>query len=361
METEQQEEHAAAVENSPATPASWSALEKMPTEIILMILSEFHFHDDISTVTLVSKRLRSVLFTRLFKTLTFHGSLKKLAHDMKSFLSGEFKNLMMAILSTLKSVTIRFKPYSCAEEHNDAHLLKHRIAVISEFISKISSIDLISFDNRIKDEIDFTEGLVNQPKWNGPKAVTFCGRRNRLIFNALINQFTPNTVKAVRLPLQTTKKHYLALKSAFPLLKGLKADLSSFKSRSRTLICMSSEILQRIDHEFPYLQALIFDQLDVHTFKASGKHVFKKLHLPNLNERIEKLITQLKSMPQLRRFAFTLQESWLCAEYDCRSFYKRSSSSSDAAETSPESDKWPYWLPADAEQQWWSELITRIL
>ncbi|KAF5721896.1 hypothetical protein FMUND_3380 [Fusarium mundagurra] len=383
METEQQEEHAAAMQNGLTTPSSLSALEKMPAEIILMIGSEFG-SVTFMRATLVSKRLRSVLLTRLFKKLKFSGSLKKLAYDMVSFLSGDLRNLMKTIRSTLKynfpyygsqnhqlilhlrSVTIRFEPYSSDEESTDLHLLTHRIAVISEFISKLSPFDLITFDNQIENEIDFTEALINKPKWNGPKAVIFCGRQNFPIFSALINQFAPNTVKAAQLPRFTARKHPLALKAAFPLLKGLKADVSAFKSRSQTLACMSSSNLQLMDRYFPHLEALILDQLDVYTFKASGKRVFKKPHLPNLNEGVEKLITQLKSMPHLRRFAFTLQESWLCAEYDCESFDKRSSSSSgdesdDAMQATPEPNEWPYWLPTDAEQEWWSELVARIL
>ncbi|KAG5744468.1 hypothetical protein H9Q70_012827 [Fusarium xylarioides] len=380
MEAEQHEEHTTAMQNCLTTTTSLSALEKMPAEIILMIGSEFG-SVTFMRATLVSKRLRSVLLPRGFKRLTFSGSLKKLAHDMRSFLSGEFKNLMMTIRSTMKynfpysgsqnhqlmlhlrSVTIRFEPYSSDEESTDSHLSTHRIAVISEFISKLSSIDLISFDNQIENEIDFTEALANQPKWNGPKAVIFCGRQNFPIFSALINQFAPNTVKAAELPRFTARKHPLALKAAFPLLKGLKADVSAFKSRSQTHACMSSSNLQVMDRYFPHLEALVLDQLDVYTFKASGKRVFVKPHLPNLNEYVEKLITQLKSMSQLRRFAFTLHQSWLHEEYDCELLYKRSSSSSgdesdDATQATPEPNEWPYWLSTDAQ---WSGIVTSIL
>lgn len=101
METDKQMEHAAVINNSLTTPASLSALESLPTEVLLMIgseLYEFHF----MVVTLVSKRLRSVFLPQRFKTLNFSGSLKKLARDMTSFLSGDLKHLMVAILPTLK-------------------------------------------------------------------------------------------------------------------------------------------------------------------------------------------------------------------------------------------------------------------
>ncbi|RBA19872.1 hypothetical protein FPRO05_09172 [Fusarium proliferatum] len=177
---------------------------------------------------------------------------------------------------------LRFEPYSRAEARTDLHLSTHRIAVISEFISKLSSIDLISFDNQIKDEIDFAEGLGNTPKWNGPKSAIFCGRRNLLIFSALIQHFAPNTAKAVKLPRLTAKNHPLALKSAFPSLKGLKADLTSFKTRSRTLACMSSNLIQRFNYDFPHLEVLILDQLGVGAFLWRSGRIDKQSQLPNL-------------------------------------------------------------------------------
>ncbi|CZR48240.1 uncharacterized protein FPRO_12850 [Fusarium proliferatum ET1] len=323
--------------------------------------------------TLVSKRLRSVLLPQCFKTLKFSGSLKRLAHDMTSFLSGDLKHLMMTLLPVPKSVTIRFEPYSRAEERTDLHLSTHRIAVISKFISKLSSIDLISFGNQIKDEIDFAEGLGNTPKWNGPKSAIFCSRRNLLIFSALIKHFAPNTVKSVELPRLTAKNHPLALKSAFPFLKWLKADLTSFKTRSRTLACMSSKLIQRFNYDFPHLEVLILDQLDVGAFLWRRGRIYKKSQLPNLNEYVEELITRLKSMPRLRRFAFSLQEDWLCHEYDCDMFHRVSSPSGDESDdpSKSESDdpmqatlepnEWPYWVPTSAQRKWHSELITRIL
>ncbi|KAI1035822.1 hypothetical protein LB505_003763 [Fusarium chuoi] len=371
METDKQKEHAAVIKNSLTTPTSMSALEKLPTEVILMIASEVFPH--FMVVTLVSKRLRSVLLPQCFKTLKFSGSLKKLAHDMKSFLSGDLKHLMTTILSTLKSVTIRFEPYSHAEKRTDLHLSTHRIAVIGEFISKISSVDLISFDNQIKDQIDFTEGLGNTPKWNGPKSIIFCGRRNLAIFSALVNQFAPDTVKAVQLPRQTILNHPLALKSAFPFLKGLKADLTSFNTRSRTLACMSSNLIQRFNHDFPHLEVLILDQLEANAFVSSGGLIYVKPQLPDLSEYVEKLIAQLKSMPRLRRLAFSLQKDWLCLEYDCDMFHRISSPSGDESDdpSKSESDvpmqatlepnEWPYWLPTSAQREWHSNLVTRIL
>ncbi|PNP86118.1 hypothetical protein FNYG_00346 [Fusarium nygamai] len=354
METEQQQEHAA-LQNSLTTPAPLSALEKLPTEVIVMIGTEVGLLD-FMVATLVSKHLRSVLLPQRFKQLKLSGSLKKLAHDMRSFLSGDLKHLMTTILSTLKSVTIRFEPYSRAEESTDSHLSAHRIAVISEFISKLSSVNLISFDNQIKGEIDFAEGLGNTPKWNGPKAVIFCGRRNLQMFSALINQFAQNTLKSVEIPRQTAYRHPLALQSACPLLKGLKVDVSSFKSSSRTLACMSSKTLQVIDGYFPHLESLIFHDMGPQPFIC-------RKQLPNVNDYVEKLITQLKSMPRLRRFAFTLLREWLCMEYDCLKLASSSSrdESDDAMQVTPEPNEWPYWLPADAQKEWWSQLITRIL
>ncbi|KAF4495836.1 hypothetical protein FAGAP_8021 [Fusarium agapanthi] len=366
METEQQQEHAAAaaVQNSLAAPASLSALERMPAEIILMIGSELCTYEvyspsDFMIATLVSKRLRSVLLPQRFKKLKFSGSLKKLAYDMSSFLYGDLKHLMMTILSTLKSVTIWFEPYRPAEESTDSHLSRHRVAVISEFISKLSSIDLISLINGI-DDIDFSEALVNKPKWNGPKAVIFRGCHNFPTFSTLINQFAPNTVDAVQFSSQTVTKHTLSLKFAFPLLKGLKTDVSSFKSRPRTFACMSSSNLQLIDQYFPHLEALILYQ------DNSRTKFHEKPHLPDLNEYVERLITQLKSMPRLRRFAFQLHRWLLCSEYDCESFDWPDSSSSgdesdDAMQTIPELNGWPYWLSTEARQERWSELTTRIL
>ncbi|KAF5602013.1 hypothetical protein FPCIR_2090 [Fusarium pseudocircinatum] len=359
-------EHAAAMQNSLVTPASLSALEKMPAEIILMVGAEVGL-SDFMAATLVSKRLRSVLLPQRFRQLTFSGSLKRLAHDMRSFLSGEFKNLMMTIISTLKPVTIRFEPYSRTEKSTDLHLSTDRIAVISEFISKLSSVNLISFNNQIKDDIDFTEAFRSTPKWNGPKAVIFCGRRNLQMFSALINQFAPYTVKAVQLPRQTANKHPLALKSAFPLLKGLMADVSALKSRSRTLACMSSNILQRIDQRFPHLEALILYQVDIVACLSASLRICQGLHLLNPNEYVERLITQLKSMPRLRRFAFTIERESLRLEYDCQLFDRLASSSredesGDPMQATPELNQWPYWLPTYAQQDlWWSELITRIL
>ncbi|KAF5671112.1 hypothetical protein FDENT_10996 [Fusarium denticulatum] len=348
METEQQEEDAAAaMHNSLAAPASLSVLERMPAEIILMIGSEVG-SSDFMVATLVSKRLRTVLLPRLFKNLTFSGSLKKLAHDMRS-------------------VTIRFESYSRKEESTDSHLLKHRMTVIGEFISKLSPIDVIFFHNRIKNEIDFTGALGNASKWNGPKAVIFCGRRNLSMFKALINQFAPYTVTAVQLPYYTANNLILALKSACSSLKGLKADVTLFKGHSRTLACMSSSHLQAINRDFPHLEALILDQVDVFVLRRRNGHIPRKPHLPNLNDYVEKLIIQLKSMPRLRRFAFTLQRYMLYAEYDCEPLYRRSSGpngdeSGHPMQTAPEPNEWPYWLPTHAEKEfWWSELITRIL
>ncbi|KAK2125658.1 hypothetical protein NOF04DRAFT_1371675 [Fusarium oxysporum II5] len=342
--------------HSLTTPTSLSALEKMPTEVLLMIGSHVG-SIAFRVATLVSKRLRSVLLLRLFKRITFSGTLRKLAHDMRSFLSGEYKHLMMTILPALKSVTIRFEPHSLAEESTDSHLSTNRIAVISEFISKLSSIDLISFDNQVRSnhsrEIAFTEALGNAPQWNGPKAVIFCGHRNLRLFT----QF----------PQYTAKRHPLALKSACPLLKGLRADVSAIKSRSRTLACMSSNTLRAMNRDFPHLEALVLDQVDAHTIVSGGGRIYKKPYRPNLNECVEKLIAQLKAMPRLRRFAFTLQKYWLCNEYDCELFNKRVRSlsgdeSDDPLQATSEPNEWPYWLPTAAQQEeWHSELITRIL
>lgn len=99
METDKQTEHAAVTKNSLTTPTSLSTLENLPTEVILMIGSEVFPH--FMVVTLASKRLRSVLLPQCFKTLKFSGSLKRLAHDMTSFLSGDLKHLMMTILPVL--------------------------------------------------------------------------------------------------------------------------------------------------------------------------------------------------------------------------------------------------------------------
>ncbi|KAJ4032233.1 hypothetical protein NW761_012792 [Fusarium oxysporum] len=370
METESREEPAAVMKHSLTTPTSLSALEKMPTEVLLMIGSHVG-SIAFRVATLVSKRLRSVLLLRLFKSITFSGTLRKLAHDMRSFLSGEFKHLMMTILPALKSVTIRFEPHSLAEESTDSHLSTNRIALISEFISKLSSIDLISFDNQVRSnhsrEIAFTETLGNTPQWNGPQAVIFCGRRNLRFFSAIIKQFTPNTVKAAQLPQYTAKRHPLALKSACPLLKGLRADVSAIKSRSRTLACMSSNTLRAMNRDFPHLEALVLDQVDAHTIMSGDGRIYKKPYWPNLNECVEKLITQLNAMPHLRRFAFTLQKYWLCNEYDCELFNKRVRSlsgdeSDDPLQATSEPNEWPYWLPTAAQQEeWHSELITRIL
>ncbi|EXK34739.1 hypothetical protein FOMG_10108 [Fusarium oxysporum f. sp. melonis 26406] len=303
-----------------------------------------------------------------FKRIPFSGTLRKLAHDMRSFLSGEFKHLMMTILPALKSVTIRFEPRSPAEESKDSHLSTNRIAVISEFISKLSSIDLISFDNQVRSnhsrEIAFTEALGNTPQWNGPKAVIFCGRRNLRLFSAIINQFAPNTVKAAQLPQYTAKRHPLALKSACPLLKGLRADVSAITSRSRTLACMSSNTLRAMNRDFPHLEALVLDQVDAHMIMSGGGRIYKKPYRPNLM-RAPNLAQ--RSMSRLRRYAFTLQQYWLCKEYDCELFNMgvRSLSgdeSDDPLHATSEPNEWPYWLPTAAQQEkWHSELITRIL
>lgn len=101
METESLEEPAAVMKHSLITPTSLSALEKMPTEVLLMVGSHVG-SIAFRVATFVSKRLRSVLLLRLFKSITFSGTLRKLAHDMRSFLSGEFKHLMMTILPALK-------------------------------------------------------------------------------------------------------------------------------------------------------------------------------------------------------------------------------------------------------------------
>ncbi|KAF5989655.1 hypothetical protein FBULB1_658 [Fusarium bulbicola] len=361
MEIEQQE-HAAAVPNSLAAPASLSALENMPAEVVLIIGSELctdgvYFPSDFMIATLVSKRLRSVLLPQRFKRLKFSGSLKKLAYEMSSFLYGDLKHLMMTILPTLKSVTIRFEPYSRSERSTDSHLAKHRIAVIGEFISKLSSIDPISLCTTT-DEIDFSEAVANKPKWNGPKAIIFSGRHHFPTFSTLINQFAPNTVDAVHFYGQTPTKHTLALKSAFPLLKGLKTDVSSFKSSPRTLACMSSINLQLIDQHLPHLESLILYQNSPRT------RLHKNADLPDLNEYVARLITQLNSMPRLRRFDFELRCGFLRREYDCKGFDSSSSGdeSGNAMQTTPALNGWPYWLPTGAQQeQRWSELIARIL
>lgn len=72
-------------------------------------------------------------------------------------------------------------------------------------------------------------------------------------------------------------------------------------------------------------------------------------------------------MSRLRRYAFTLQQYWLCKEYDCELFNMgvRSLSgdeSDDPLQATSEPNEWPYWLPTAAQQEeWHSELITRIL
>jgi hypothetical protein len=144
---------------------------------------------------------------------------------------------------------------------------------------------LISFDNQVRSnhsrEIAFTEALGNTPQWNGPKAVIFCGRRNLRLFSAIINQFAPNAVKAAQLPQYTAKRHPLALKSACPLLKGLRADVSAITSRSRTLACMSSNTLRAMNRDFPHLEALVLDQEDAHIMSGGGR-IYKKTYRPNL-------------------------------------------------------------------------------
>jgi hypothetical protein len=172
-----------------------------------------------------------------------------------------------------------------------SHLSADRIAVISEFVAKLSSIDVITFKFGVEHrsgarrsllELAMTEALGNTPQWSGPKTVVFSGRRNLPIFTAIVNHFAPNTVQVVQFPRGSARNHLLALKSTFPSIKGLKADVSRFSSESRTLACMKKDVLIAFDRDFPNLESLVLDQLCISEFTRHFGRFRKAPGLPFL-------------------------------------------------------------------------------
>ncbi|KAF4437619.1 hypothetical protein FACUT_5551 [Fusarium acutatum] len=373
METEQGEQHAVATINDPSTPASSNFLEKLPTEILFMITSQLG-HLYLTNATLVSKRLRSVVIPRLFKKIRLSGSLRKLACDMRSILGGKFGYFMQLILSYAKVVTIRFEP----SRSTNSGLSARRIAIISEFISKLSSVDVIAFDLRINVNSDrnlprdFDDSYVetamdllcNSPKWNGPKTVLFPGQKNLPTFSSIMRQFAPDSVKAVHLPGDSGTRYHSVLQSTFPSLEGLEIEMTGFTVRSRTLACMDSRLLRRLYHDLPHLESLVLDQVDPRRFVELFGLFKTKSTLPNLDRTIERLISQLKDMPSLRRFAFSLLIEWMASEYQWESRDERKSRLSrlDPPPVTSEQDEGPYWLKTNAERdEWYSRAVTRIL
>ncbi|KAF9769052.1 hypothetical protein IL306_013608 [Fusarium sp. DS 682] len=353
-------------------PTPSSALEQMPTELLCMIGSHLR-NGGFKVATLLSKHLRSIFLPQLFKKVTFSGTLRKLAAEMKSLLDGDFKDSLPLILSFAKTVTICFERSTMAES-TDLQLSATRTAVINEFVYKISSVSVIAFDYPVDDpklnchlEAAMVMLLCFGPakaKWNGPKTVVFPGPRNLPMFNSILRQFAPGTVEAVHLSRACAWCHRYVLQLKCPLLKGLKVEVSATDSESRTLACIDHKLLGEIAGAFPHLESLVLDQLDCWEFEKALHPIDKKPNLPVLNTWVNKLILQLESIPRLRCFAFTLQREWMDREYNWELPDEREErlKRADPPAAASEQDEWPYYLSTVEEVDGWhARLIARIL
>ncbi|KAF5645976.1 uncharacterized protein FTJAE_2407 [Fusarium tjaetaba] len=378
METQPGEERAVATMNNLRKPTPSNLLEKMPREVIFMIASQLPFRG-VMVATLVSKQLRSALMPLIFNKITFSGDFKALSREMRSILNGELGNFIKLILPHAKVVTIRIEPCSFHDIVSDSHLWESRIAVISEFISKLSCVDTIDFAFR-NYSVNFyrvappsfddphlssvLESLSNTPKWDGPKTVIFSGQRNRPSFTTIMRQFTPDSVKAVHLPRTTAWGHRAALQATMPSLKGLKYDITRLPIESTTLACIDQTTLRMIHQSLPHLHSLVICQMDRDTFMLQYGPITKKPRLPNLSDQVAQLIGRLKEMQQLRRFAFALDMKWTPQEYSPEAFlevFERLRQADSVILASEDIDWTPFDTSKTQDHEWHSNLVTHIL
>ncbi|KAF4339487.1 hypothetical protein FBEOM_6608 [Fusarium beomiforme] len=356
METEPPEEATVAVARLAVTPASLSVLEQMPTEILCMIGSHLYFLE-IKVASLASKHLRSVFLRRVFKNIRISGDLTHLAYQFRTLLRGESRPLMDHILSSTNYATICFKDSSLYQRSNDSHLWANRIAVVSEFIFKISPLKVIAFDFKISGQEARTEvsnahletvlgsHLRNTPKWNGPRTVAFTGPRNFIIYSALLSQFAPNSVEAICLPAGCQQRHRKVVQAKFPSLKGLKVNTNEMEHtmlhsiRRRRLLGLESLVLERPGADY--------------------EETLRDLkYLPKFSNRMDDAISALKAMPRLRRFAFRFDADWVSPEFARR---WESPVEEEAPSTNTKDDEERHWLTDDQKDVWFSKIITRIL
>ncbi|KAF5669468.1 hypothetical protein FCIRC_9237 [Fusarium circinatum] len=391
------------------TKSSMNNLEEMPVEILLTIASHLDCYD-FRVITFVSWRLRSALAPSLFKMIIFSGTLEKIAHDMKSLLGGESQNLMELILSSAKYslhprircvgpltddaprlVTISLEACHCAEGFNEANLLEDIMETMSKFVSKLSSTHMIAFDFGVDGQIAThhpghahlqaaLDLLRMIPQWNGPKTVDFPSPTDALAFGTIMRQFSRCSIKAVRFPPASFARPRDILRSTLSSVKGLRIDMSGMRTESRTLACIDDKYLCLLSRDFPHLQSLFLDQLDTDGFKSHVGHITRKSIFPKIVRvnlfpdvslltyawqapYFEKLISRLKTMPRLLRFAFTLTKDWQVNEYECTRYLWNGTLSFDSTlHAIPQADKWGVLLDFNAaEVEWHYDHITRIL
>ncbi|KAF5705020.1 hypothetical protein FMUND_12281 [Fusarium mundagurra] len=350
MEPEQRVE---AVTDNTITNTSLSFLEEMPVEVLLMIATYLGCRE-LRGTAFVSKSLRSVLVPGLFKKIIFSGTLEKIAYKIRSLLNGEHQHLMELILSSTKLVTIRLEARQGVEGFMESILLKDIIAITSEFVSKLSSIHLIAFDF----------GVDNQRARCHLQTVVFPIPINQATFGAIMSQFYYDSFESLRLPQASPPAHRDILRSIFASAKGLKIDMSAIPTESRTLACIDDKYLHQLSRDFPNLHSLFLDQLDSDNFRSYVGPIRKKAILPNPTLYFDNLISRLKTMPQLRRFAFTLTKDWLVNEYECVLEYESDEmlSLNNTSSVISQTDAWPLWLGTVAkENEWHFDLVTRIL
>nr|RBQ92347.1 hypothetical protein FVER53263_11149 [Fusarium verticillioides] len=379
METQPGEECVVATMNSLCKSTPSSLLEKMPIEVLFMIASQLTFRG-VRVATLVSKQLRSALMPLIFNKIILSGDFKALSREMRSILNGELRTFTKRILPYAKYsvVTIRIEPCSVHDIVSDSHLWASRIAVLSEFISKLSCVDAIDFafrnhfsfsrvvphsfdDLHLQSVLEF---LSNTPKWDGPKTVIFSGQRNRPSFTTIMRQFTHDSVKAVHLPRTTAWGHRAALQSTMPSLKGLKYDLTRIPLESTTLACIDQNTLRMIHQSLPHLHSLVIYQLDRDTFVLEHSPVTKKTRLPNFSDQVAQLIGRLKEMQQLRRFAFAFDKKWMIQEYSPEALLELNARlrQADSAPSASEDIDWTHYHTSRAQDhEWHSNLVTHIL
>jgi hypothetical protein len=120
----------------------------------------------------------------------------------------------------------------------------------------------VVFDVRLsnREQVASFNGLLKKTtKWTSPCSAIF-EHANISNFTAIVNHFSPGTLKAVQLPIGSRRSCYKVLKRSCRSLEALHVYTPNFSPVLQLSRCMDDPVIQWICDDFPCIDSLVLDQ-----------------------------------------------------------------------------------------------------
>ncbi|KAF5671113.1 hypothetical protein FDENT_10997 [Fusarium denticulatum] len=300
-----------------------AALPALPTEL-LFIIGSYLRDDELVGLTGASTRFRQIFLHRRYGMIGFSGSVKHIAGCLKPLFSrdgGKISVDMRRLIQTFTRfvmIRIYYPPHTNNLPLRFAQNDLEHFGILLRSIDRLCGVNISLSFPRHRDCISFNKALRKTGMWsNYPDkscSLTFLDDPVDLNFNAVFQRFHCESLGAVQLPGGFNRKHYMKLMDSFHAryLKALHVDRTANRQKARHVVpSLDDDFLGEVRRDFPRLESLILheDTPDLTIDSDFRSWPFGLVWFDDqvaFERNVRKLVYELKRMPCIRRFAFTL-------------------------------------------------------